>query len=306
MKIKHYMYVPFTGLGLYGGFRGERWFRNRLKIFKQFVVPSLLAQTNQNFTVWISFTENQRYHPLISELGKYLRDVGLDYVFTYHGICFYDDKYPIKEARERLISNLHGTIGELLDDIGEADYVYMTIQPSDDCYNHESVSEIQKELNSDYQAVGYTKGYICNYFNLDVSEYNPTTNPPFYTIKFPRDVFIEPLNHANYTALKKDVPGYSAGIPLPSHEWVGDCLKYKQLDKRGFLVGTHSENISTYYEHPFKGKRITDLLFWEFGQRFVEPLELRRSIRKIILRKLPFKLQKKLRHFNKLYNWIRR
>ena len=305
MDIKHYMYVPFTGLGLYGGFRGERWFKNRLKIFKQFVVPSLQAQTNQNFTVWISFTQAQRNHPLVIDLADYLTEAGLRYIFTFSGICFYDDKYPLEEAKSRLVGNLHNTIGELLDDIGDVDYVYMTIQPSDDCYYAGAVDEIQRELEN-YEAVGYKHGYICNYFNLDVSEYNPKTNPPFYTIKFPKEIFIEPLDHANYTATKVAIPGYPVGTPLPSHEWVKDCLNYKQIDKRGFLVGTHSENISTYYEHPFKGERVDRGFIRTFGLENVDILKLKKSLRKILLRKLPFKVQKKLRYYSQLYNWLRR
>lgn len=306
MKIKHYLYVPFTGLGLFSGFRGERWFRNRMQIFKQFVVPSLLAQTNQNFTVWISFTNGQRNHPLVIGLDDYLTKVGLNHIFTYYGVCFYDDKYPLGEARTRLVENLHGTIGELLDDIGDVDYIYMTIQPSDDCYYNGAVDEIQRELEN-YEAVGYKHGYICNYFTLDVSDYNSKTNPPFYTIKFTKKVFIEPIDHVDYTATKNENSGYPIGTPLPSHEWVKDCLNYKQIDKRGFLVGCHSENISTYYDHPFKGEEVEPITLLSFTNDDMIVLELKRSWRKTILRKLPFKLQKKLRYFNeRLYNWLRR
>lgn len=307
-RVKHYFYVPFTGLGNFNGFRGERWFRNRVKIFKQFVVPSLLAQTNKDFTVWISFTNEQRGHHLVIELANHLEEVGLKHIFTFHGICFYDDKYPLETARTRLITNLHGSIGELLDDIGDVDEVYMTIQPSDDCYYDGAVEEIQKELRDDViKAVGYARGYICNYFNLEVSEYNPKTNPPFYTIKFPRDVFIEPVEHADYTATKVEVPGYPIGTPLPSHEWVKNCLRYVQLQNRGFLVGTHSENISTYYDHLFKGNIIDNCRLDYFGLDGVEPLKLKPSLRKTILRKLPFNTQKKLRHFHgRSYNWLRK
>lgn len=309
-RIKHYMYVPFVGLGLYGGFRGERWFRNRLKIFKQFVVPSLMNQVNKDFTLWISFTFQQRGHKLVEELDAYLTAFKIKHVFTYHGVCFYDDKYPKDEARGRLVENLHGSIGELLDDIGEVDYVYMTIQPSDDCYHRLAVQLIQETLDSDLEAVGFKHGYIMNYLDKEVSEYNPQTNPPFYTIKFKRDDFIDPLKHVNYTALKNEVPGYEIGVPLPSHEWVKDCLNYKQLDFRGFLVGTHGENISTYYNHPYKGLEV-DLDLDAFGLRKVPVLQLPFSIKRTIFRRLPHKVQKKLRYifgerlFNKLYNWLR-
>lgn len=301
------MYVPFTGLGLYGGFRGERWFRNRLRIFKQFVVPSLKAQTCQDFKLWISFTRDQKGHKLVEELGHFLEAAELDYIFTYNGICFYDDKHPVEEAKLILMTNLHNTIGELLDDIGEAEKVYMTIQPSDDCFYKESVWEVQRFLqNDEIEAVGYKHGYIMNYQTLEISDYNNTTNPPFYTIKFDKEVFIDPLEHCNYTALKHDVPGYEAGTPLPSHEWVKDCLRYKQLDKRGFLVGTHGENISTYYNHPFKGDKVAYRTGFDFGLESVKRLHLDYSSRKEFFNKLPHGVKRKLRYWGGEKKWILR
>ena len=98
-KITHFLYCPFTGLGLYGGHRGNRWLRNRIKIFKQFVVPSLLAQTNQNFVIWISWRFEDRGDPLVRELYEWLSlrfmmpDMKSRVVFTYAGVCFWDDKY---------------------------------------------------------------------------------------------------------------------------------------------------------------------------------------------------------------------
>jgi len=309
-NIKHYMYVPFVGLGLYGGYRGDRWFKNRIQIFDQFVIPSLINQTNKNFTVWCSFTHNQKGHYLVDKLDAYLTSAGLEHVFTYNGICFYDDKQPKETARQTLVENLHNTIGELLDDIGEVDKVYMTIQPSDDCYYEGAVEEIQNELDSDLEAIGYKHGYIANYQTLEYSEYNCETNPPFYTIKFDREIFTDPVDHVDYTATKHEIPGYPVGTPLPSHEWVKDCLNYKQINERGFVVGTHGENISTYYNHPFKGKYI--------GQfEGVEPLVLKFSWRKQFFNKLPHCVKRKLRYwatdkkwilrplFNAIYNYLR-
>ena len=38
-KYKHLMYMPFSGLGLYNGFRGNRWLKNRIKICKLRIRP---------------------------------------------------------------------------------------------------------------------------------------------------------------------------------------------------------------------------------------------------------------------------
>jgi len=310
-KIKHYFYVPFVGLGNYNGFRGNRWFKNRINIFKQFVVPSLQVQTNQHFTLWVSFTEKQKHDMLVDELDLFLTEKGIKHVFTYSGICFYDDKIPLGEAKIRLMENLHNTMGELFEDIGDVDEVLMTIQPSDDCFYEGAVEEIQRELKGELEAVGYKNGYIMNYLTLDISDYDCNTNPPFYTIKFDKDIFIDPMEHCEYTSLKRAVPGYDIGTPLPSHEWVKDCLNYKQIDKRGFLVGTHTENISTYYDHPFKGDQVDYSIGFDFGLATCLPLKLKVSWRKKMLGKLSFDTQKKIRYitgeviWQKIYGFLR-
>ena len=322
-KLKHLLHVPFTGLGLYHGFRGNRWLRNRVKIFKQFVIPSLQAQTSQDFIVWFAFRREERNNPIVKELERYMATTGLDYVFTYAGICFYDDKYSETEARLRLIDSIHQSTAHLFDKIGECDYVLMTIQPSDDCYDRKAMEAIQKVFReTNLEGVGFPRGYIMNYQSKEVSEYNPNTNPPFYTIKFPRDTFFDPLKHYAFTALKKDVGKYKKGTACPSHEYVPDCVKYGTIDARGFLVGCHGENVSTYYDHPFKGKEIVnfiggegnhlaqmdkELVLKNFGLENVQPLKLKWSIRKWILKKMPHPVRRKLRYLwgEKVYNWIR-
>lgn len=200
-KVAHFLHIPFTGLGLYNGFRGNNWLKNRIKVFKQFVVPSLQNQSIQDmahkgFVIWLAFRYEEKNNPQIKELKKWLdENINVDVVFTFSGICFYDDKYPDEIARNRLLEALHGSMGEILNVMGEAETVLMSIQPSDDCYRSTFVNEIQSafRVNPKLQAIGYDRGYICDYKTLEIKEYNPQTNPPFYTIKFPRDIFIEPF-----------------------------------------------------------------------------------------------------------------
>ena len=304
------MYCPFTGLGLYDGYRGDRWLKNRIKIFKQFVLPALLSQTNKNFTLWVSWRYQERTNLIVREFREFLAKIkDFKTVHTFDGVCFYDDKYENSEARSRLALSIHRSLGDLIDEIGDADTILMTIQPSDDCYDKFHVASVQNffDEHSEFQAVGYTNGYICNYRTLELSEYNPTTNPPFYTIKFPREEFCEPLKHMAYTALKRDSGKYKAGTPCPSHEFIADCLNYATFEERGFLVGCHGENISTYYDHPFKGSLVDNLILNDFGLEGVKPLRISFSLRKWILKKLPHPLRKKLRYYNeRTYNLIRK
>lgn len=306
-KVKHLMYVPFTGLGLYGGFRGKRWLRNRVKIFCQFVVPSLLSQSSQNFIIWVSWRHEDRNLEEVQSLKTYLETLfGRErVVFTYSGVCFWDDKHPDDVARLRLINAIHGSTGALLNILGECDEVLMTIQPSDDCYSLRSVEQIQKYFHElpDIQALGFKQGYVMDYTTLTVAEWNPNTTPPFFTIRFKKDVFSNPLSHVEYTG------------PYKSHEYIGDKLKLGLFEERGFLVGTHGENISTVFTHPFRGKILEgqekEETLKAFGLNQTPPLKLKISLRKALMRKLPHGWQRKLRYwfgermYAKIYEFIR-
>lgn len=296
--MKHYLLIPFTGLGLYNGFRGNEWLENRIKIFKHFVVPSIQAQTNQNFTIWACWRKEERRNKHVVALKAYLEDLFPNRViFTYSGIPFYDDKYSNEEANIRLIDALHGAMHGLVDDIGDVKDVIYTIQPSDDCYHSGMVEEIQTLFkNTDYQGIGYKHGYIMNYLTKELREYNPETNPPFVSIRFRKETFIDPFRHAKYTALRRDVGKYKQNTPCPSHEYYPDCLKYMQIPKRGFLVGTHSENISTHFNIPYAGDNSPLSELENFGIMGVPPILIKHSLRKRLFKKLPHRVQRKLRY----------
>ena len=307
-SVKHFMYVPFTGLGLHNGFRGNGWLKNRIKIFKQFVIPSLQAQTSKNFTLWVSWRREEKGNKYVKDLVEYLNNIKeFKTVHTYHGVCFYDDKYPPEQAYERLVNAIHRSTADLIDEIGEAKHVLMTIQPSDDVYHKTTVQGVQKILeNHMYDAVGFKSGYICNYLTKEVSEYNPDTNPPFYTIKFDRETFLDPRRHIEHTALKKDSGPYKKGTPLPSHEYVGDCLRYAQVtDIKGFVVGTHSVNISTTFTNPYKGSPVDNKVLEWFGISDVPLLKIHIGPFKKLILKLPYKVQRKLRYIFGEWKWYK-
>lgn len=296
-KTTHFLMIPFTGLGLYGGFRGNHWLCNRIKVFKQFVIPSLIAQTNQDFVLWIAWRWEERDNPHVKELKSYIKDRGLKSVFTYSGVPFWDDKYPDDIARNRLIAAIHGSMGELTNVIGENDYVLMTIQPSDDCYHKDFVKNIQSLFDTtDVQVLGFRKGYIMDYIKGELAEYNPFTIPPFFTIKFPRIIFTDPLKHLEYTG------------PYKSHEYIGDKLKFGEIGVRGFLVGIHGANISTVFDHPFRGKILNSVetvdVLKDFGLSNTAKLVLPFSLRSAIFRKLPYKIKRKLRYLASEKRWI--
>jgi len=288
---KHLMLCPFTGLGLYSGFRGNRWLKNRIKVFEQFVVPSLLAQTSQNFILWVAWRQEEKTNKQVIELKERL-EKNFNVVFTYSGVPFWDDKYSDDVAKKRLIDALHGSMGSLINAIGECDEVLMTIQPSDDCYHREFVKDVQEEGFTTNWAVGFERGYIMDYKTGAIKEYNPETNPPFFTIRFKRDVFIDPLQHMKHTG------------PYKSHEHIGKYLEYHTTEARGFLVGIHGFNISTVYDHPYAGLDVDSGVLYDFGLNNAENLEVKFSIRSWIFSKMPYRVKRKLRFWAGEKKWI--
>lgn len=307
-KIKHFMVVPFTGLGNYNGYRGAKWLKSRIQIFKQFVIPSLQNQTNKNFILHCCWRAKERDNPYVKELIKYLEGIKeFKTIHTFHGILFWDDKYPDLEARDRLLSSIHASMGDLINLTADCDFILETLQPSDDCYHKTAIQGIQTVFNKlpALQAFGFKNGYLINYNTKEVAEYNPLTNPPFFTIKFPREVFIDPLKHAQYISIKFDSKDgkYKAGTPYPSHEYIGEALNYGTVEHRGFLVGTHGTNISTHWNIPYKGESVNQEVLKEFGIYDVPPLKIRIGL----FKRLPHRVQRKLRYwfgelfYNKIY-----
>lgn len=297
MNYAHFLYVPFTGLGRHDGFRGDEWLKNRVEIFKRFTLASVMNQMNQDFVLWISWRPEEKENPIVQDFVKSLASIrDLNVVHTFGGLCFYDDRYPDEVERKRLFQHLSDTLPELKEWVQNRT-VLMTIQPSDDMYLSTAVGDIQGYFTThpNMEAVGFQKGYIANYATKEISEYScepwkkdetsvymTNTNPPFYTMKFPPDVFLNPKNHMEYTSLKEDVfheeTGellYAKGTPCPSHEYVYKCLKMGFFDYRGFVVGTHGVNISTTWTHRYKGRELSkeeqdDILILT-GTLFSEP-----------------------------------
>lgn len=293
MKSKFLVCVPFTGLGLYGGFRGNRWLRNRIKIFKQFVIPSLLAQTDKDFVLWVAWRAEEKDNKYVKELREWLGD---KVVFTYSGIPFWDDKYDDETARERLFQTLKGAMPTLMPFIADCDEVHWLLQPSDDVYHVKTVQSVKAAFeNPEIQAVGYKRGYIMNYNTLEVKEYNPKTNPPFFAVKYPRNIFIDPGKHMTWTG------------PFKSHEYIADKLKMGHFEDRGFIVGTHFDNISTGFDNPYAGVTVLDVHPQDFGLQGVQPLPTPPwSFNKAFFNLLPHRVKRKLRFWAGEKKWLLR
>ncbi len=279
----HLVYIPATGVGLFGGFLGQEWFAKRIEIFKQYTLKSLLNQTNKNFVTWISFRPQERNNPLVQELDVYLNALDFPFIFTFDGLMYADDRffprfkdripflkkvlrglwrvkklnlYAIYDVLRDKNASLKKRVGNSLDVLrpifARTDFVYLTRIDSDDMFHKDVVKELQA-IKPNHKAITIQKGYVYNRITRELSEWSPTTNPPFHTIIFPYDVFFDPQKYLEYMG------GYR------THEDVTKLYDYVSLKGRKYCVLTHTANISTTYTHRFRTNVVNKRILKDFG-----------------------------------------
>ena len=282
MKKLHLVYIPWTGVGLHGGFRSNDWYAHRIKIFKNYTLKSLANQSNKNFVLWCSFRPEERLNPLTSEIAEAIKESGLRYVFTFNGLMYWDDKfnhygprailrnflmmlwdcyiyrkwtnpltilkYTWENKNRTLPKRIANSLEELRQTIDpfnlkEWDWVYMTRLDSDDMFHQEAVNLIQSQEPVERRSLVFDKGYILNIQTGQVADWNPPTNPPFHTIVFPAHVFFEPRLYLEYYR------GFR------SHEDATRCFDPIVMDMHQYMVSFHGKHISTDWDSPLP-KRI--------------------------------------------------
>jgi len=250
--ICHLMMVPFTGLGR-PRFRGDDWFKRRVKIFKENTLKSILNQSNPFFTLWLTFREEEAANPITQELWNHIQSYKIPVIFTFGGICFWDDKYP----DDNLLQRLKDTLPELKGTVGKAKYVYETILASDDMYHQGVVQSIHQQPFEPKRALVHWTGYIRNIETGQMAEWKPTEGhlPPFYTIMYEAEIFLDPKKHFDYLR------------EYTSHEDVEKMFNCVRLPDHKYIVNVHGNNISTSWigynpqgkkKHDFIGNEITD------------------------------------------------
>ena len=94
---------------------------------------------------------------------------------------------------------------------------------------------------------------------------------------------------------------YKKGIAYPSHEYIKDVFgdKYRLFEERGFIVGTHGENISTGYNIPFRGRKLSKqeqgIVLRKAGIDTAPCLKLAKGWKRLYF-KLPHKIRRKIRY----------
>jgi hypothetical protein len=251
--------TPFTGLGI-PEFRGDEWYKHRIEIFKNHTLKSLEGQTNQFFVNWITFRPEEQMNSLTQGFFNYLCGIEWRTIFTFGGLCFWDDKsrkFGIIKYDE-LYKRLKDTLPALKEIVGDAQYVYETILASDDMYHKEIIESIQEQPFAYKRALIHWNGYVYNQETGQLAEWKPLKGhlPTFYTIMYPADVFLDPKKHFEY------LKGYK------SHEDIEKIFNCIRLPDWRYCVTVHGKNISTGWKwhrdptkilkHPFRGKEIKE------------------------------------------------
>jgi hypothetical protein len=246
-----FIYIPFTGLGFYNGFRGETWYQNRIQIFKDYTLKSLINQSNKDFIAWLSFRPEEKYNILTNKIKDALEKSGLNYVMTFNGVMFHDDR-----GVEHNI-DLKERIGDSMDTLKpfvKGDWVYETLLGSDDMFAKDVVKEIQQQEPAKNKVLYFQKGYIYNTSTNELCEWNRPDAAAKYTIIYPSDIFLDEDKHYNY------IKG------LTSHERVFEIFKGEKLTDRQYCATVNGYNISTIWNHPYRGKEVNNkLLKDKFG-----------------------------------------
>lgn len=290
----HILYTPFTGVGLHGGFRGNKWLEHRIGIFKNYTLKSLLNQSNRNFIHWFSFRPEEKDNQFVLGLADYLKQQKYNFIFTFDGLMYWDDKfntYTLKQRarnflmimwdmwiykelknpktiwkytwenkNETLVQRIANSIQIIASVLStNYDWIYMTRIDSDDMFHSQVVDLIQNQEPEERKALIFKNGYILNTQTGQVAEWNPPTNPPFHTIIFPKEVFFDAQKHREYYR------------DFTSHEDIPRVFNCVELDLKGFLVSFHGKHISTAWNSPLPRKAAHLIKYGKVEPFKVEP-----------------------------------
>lgn len=276
----HIIMVPFTGVGTNGGYRGDAWYADRVSVFQKTCLASLRNQSCKNFMLWLTFRPEERTHPTTQRIREMLDAIGCQYIMTFDGLMYFDDKFsrhPMVLAKnfargirdslrtkqnrmfgiwstknDTLVDRVRSSLAVIKEEftkngIEHLDWVFLSRIDSDDMFHRDFMEELTR-WNGFPGVYRLQRGYIYNGDTKEIASWHPKTNPPFHTIVFPYNVFLDAEKHVQYYR------GYE------SHEDVKRLFPCVRLRDGLYCVYTHNPkmHLSTTWDHPYKGDVITD------------------------------------------------
>jgi hypothetical protein len=231
--------IPITGKTPHGdGFKGQEWFDFRAGIFEKYTAKCLQKQTDKEFLVWLQFRPQEKDNPTTQRFIKALD--GLKVIVTYNSPIMMEDKATwhndnLLERAERSLEALQGIIQD--------EWVVEVGLDSDDCVREDFVEFIKSREMKDRGAFYMQKGWI--YSTQDrLAEWNNPHSMSIYAIIYPRDIFLDAKKHFDYQQ------GFN------SHEQIPEKFNAELLPDGMYCATAHGNNISTQWEHPYRGREI--------------------------------------------------
>ncbi len=190
------------------------WWQYRLKIFEYFTLTSLENQTNKDFYILM---ELQKNYPLKEELETIIKKHNMK------SLVFMNDNF---QNHIDLLKNIP--------EYTSADYVYTTRIDTDDLFHKTVIDEVQSHDFKWRKALVYQKGYCYDCKNKKLQHY-VMPSPPFSTLMFPKDIFIDQKKRTEYVG------------ELYGHDEVFRKFDSVVLSENKYVVLIHQDNLSSIY-----------------------------------------------------------
>lgn len=153
----------------------KEWMDERIELFSNFCLPSVVAQKNQNFK-WLLYFDNSTDF----EHQKRMEEICKPYPFIE---IFYIDGMP----------SLIGSIKEYLHKNCKSEYLITSRIDNDDAISCNFIEQVQEQFNKqDYFAIDFTSGYTLNTEPFMVGKKEHIFNPFISLIevnKYPKTVW---------------------------------------------------------------------------------------------------------------------
>lgn len=219
----------------------DEWWEHRIDIYEHFCLASIKNQTNHDFLLMMRICDyvpekfQTRIHSLLTESG-----------LTF--MMFNSDKISHQEAITPYVKDF--------------EYIYYTRIDSDDMFHKEVVNEIQSHEYSYRRVLLFQKGYCYECRENRLQHYFMPA-PPFSTIMYPTEIFLDPDKQFQYTQAK-------------SHDSLINTMCPVKLSENKIIVNVHGTNRITIYNDDrtiFKGHETEteipseeiDLIVKDFG-----------------------------------------
>jgi hypothetical protein len=244
--------TPFTGKTPWGdGFKSQEWFDRRADIYIEYTLKCLEKQTDKDFLIWLQFRPEEESNPTTKKIEDALKKTGLQYILTFNSPIMMEDRaiwhnIDLKERTEKSMKVLEPLIKE--------DWVCEVNLDSDDMVSHDFTEVLKSKTPFEGQAFNLQKGYMMEIGEVTrLAEWNNPISMSIYAIVYPTKVFLDPKEHWLY---QRGNINSQALTSLNSHEQIPQIFKSELLPDGMFCCLYNHWNISTLWNHPFRGQEI--------------------------------------------------